>query len=56
MSAFELGNNWTADLGGVGNLAISASVFRNDDGGKGDMQQANWVIRDGRRWALSDQL
>ncbi|MCV5208486.1 fimbrial protein, partial [Escherichia coli] len=42
VSAFELGNNWTADLGGVGNLAISASVFRNDDGGKGDMQQANW--------------
>ena len=27
VSAFELGNNWTADLGGVGNLAISASVF-----------------------------
>ncbi|MFO6426062.1 hypothetical protein ACLBOM_07015 [Escherichia coli] len=26
----------------MGNLAISASVFRNDDGGKGDMQQANW--------------
>ena len=42
VSAFELGNNWTADLGGAGNLAISASVFRNDDGGKGDMQQANW--------------
>ncbi|EOU2794627.1 TcfC E-set like domain-containing protein [Escherichia coli] len=29
VSAFELGNNWTADLGGVGNLAISASVFRS---------------------------
>lgn len=42
VSAFELGNNWTADLGEAGNLAISASVFRNDDGGKGDMQQANW--------------
>ncbi|ARA37710.1 fimbrial protein [Escherichia coli] len=42
VSAFELGNDWTANLGGAGNLAISASVFRNDDGGKGDMQQANW--------------
>lgn len=41
VNAFELGNNWNTDFGGAGNLNVSASVFRNDDGGKGDMQQAN---------------
>lgn len=44
INAFELGNNWNTDFGGAGNLNVSASVFRNDDGGKGDMQQANWSL------------
>ena len=34
VGTFELGNDWTANLGGAGNLAISASVFHGDDGGK----------------------
>lgn len=42
VNSFELGNNWTTDLSVAGNLTVSASLFRNDDGGKGDMQQANW--------------
>lgn len=52
VSAFELGNNWTADLGGAGIWLSVPACSVTMTAAKAICNRPTGVIRDGRRWAF----